>query len=305
MDRLQEIDSAIGKLKDFKKDPSYKDLDYGIEQDMDFLDSIRTVSGYLTWLLKKANKLDRDRLAELTDFSVEEWDRKMHGPLMEVQRNKNIGLGKPLVDSICAFVKKNKKGMVLASLGAGGMEADRQVIQSLKGSKHDQQVIIVGIDRSSHAHTIAYENLTFFDKDIKIYRFDRLSQNDLDEIRKNEKGIAVVLCKNDIFKLKDQFPLHYFDLTYHSLFKHHFIKRDQERLDEVMSGISKQSLEYDGYKSWIALIPQSITGWKYPLFLSDTVFSMLRYSTKKQIKSLSGKISFFTKTGHYLREIEK
>ncbi|OJI08514.1 hypothetical protein BK005_00710 [bacterium CG10_37_50] len=302
--RIQEINDIIAKLEDFKKNPDSKDNIYAIEENIIFLNSVRSIPGYIKWLFNNAKGIDGNRLIELTDFSIEDWDKKMHGRLIIVQRNKNIGLGKPLVDKIVSFVLSEKKPLVLVSLGAGGMEIDRQVLEILREQNYNQPLMIIGVDKSTHAHKIAIENIRSTEKNLKIYEVEQLDKNKMEIIKKNEHGIAIILCKNDIFDLEEYFSNQYFDLLYHSLFGHHLSSAQYEQMVDIIKKVSKKSYEYDGFKSWITLIPQSITAWKYPLFLSDTIFSMLRYKTYDKAKLLGKKVTFFKKTGHYLREIE-
>ena len=129
--RIVEINGILEKLLEFKNDPRYGDRLYAIEENIRFAEAIKSLPSYVWWLLTKAPKIDGSRLLELTDFPVEEWDVRMHGRLMEVERDKKIKLIKPLVDKITEFIIQENRPLVLANLGAGGMEVDRQVISNL------------------------------------------------------------------------------------------------------------------------------------------------------------------------------
>ncbi len=303
INRIQEIDTAISRLESFKKDPSYLHYKYAIEQNVSFLNAARTVPSYISWLFKKANKVDVSKLIELTDFPVEEWGRKMHKQLIEVQRNKHVGLGKPLVNKILSYIYSENRNLILANFGAGGMEIDKQIIFQLLEKTSEYLTVIIGIDRSSVTQEIAKENLGSL-PGLRIYEVTHLNKDILEKIKKNQKGIMVILCRNDVFKLEKDFPNGYFDLIYDSLFKHHLVLSEQEKLDVVIKNISKNIFEYDGYKTWPVILPQSIMAWEHPLFLSDTILSFLRYKNKKDINISSNKVSFFNKTGHYLLEIK-
>ncbi|MEK9182127.1 MAG: hypothetical protein AAB781_00890 [Patescibacteria group bacterium] len=299
--RIVEINGILEKLLEFKNDPRYGDRLYAIEENIRFAEAIKSLPSYVWWLLTKAPKIDGSRLLELTDFPVEEWDVRMHGRLMEVERDKKIKLIKPLVDKITEFIIQENRPLVLANLGAGGMEVDRQVISNLLDKKYSQPIIFIGVDKSPITNKIAKENLNSLREGIEIFDIEILTKNRFDEIAKANKGIAVILCKNDIFKLNAEFPPKYFDLVYNSLFKHHLVEEsDKKKLDKIVNEISKKSLEYDGYRSWPHSIPQSIVAWNNPVFLNGTIFSMLRYSNKKSLNF--PKISFFKNTAHYLRE---
>ncbi len=302
MSRIQEINSAIEKLKAFRADPDYGDRQYAIDENIIFLEAIKSLPRYAKWLITRAKKIDGKRLLELTDFPVEEWDVSMHKRLIQIERNKHIGLGKPLVDGIFNHIKQQKGPLKLVNLGAGGMEVDRQVIEKLIGDRYNVPIIFIGVDKSPITNKIAYENLKTLGALVKIVQMEQLTKERLDEIAKNNLGITVILCKNDIFKLDKEFPAQTFDVIYHSLFKHHIKMEMQKNLDAIMEKIAKKRLEYDGFRTWPVVIPQSIAAWKYPIFLGGTIFSVLRYETVDEISRLPGKKTFYKKTGHCLRE---
>src|ERR1035437_5089359 len=134
--RNQEINDAIKKLESFKSDLAYKDNLYAIDENITFLIAIRHFTSYIWWLLNKPKNIVSTKLLELTDFPVEDWDIKMHNRLIEIERNKRIGLGKPLVDKILEYIHTENHQLVLVNLGAGGMEVDRQVIVNLLERKY-------------------------------------------------------------------------------------------------------------------------------------------------------------------------
>lgn len=303
--RKIEIGGILERLREFRNDPRYGDRLYAIEENMRFAEAMKSLPRYGWWLLTRAPKIDGTRLLELTDFPVEEWDVKMHGRLMEIERNKNIKLIKPLVDRILKFVFDENRPLVMANLGSGGMEVDRQVISELIDKRYDKPIIFIGVDKSPITNKIAKENLNSLGKGIEIFDIENLTKNRLEEIVGTNKRVAVILCKNDIFNLGIEFPPKYFDLVYSSLFKHHLTEDDKEKLDKTIKEISKKSLEYDGYRSWLIIPLQTLTGWNYPNFLNAEIFSNLRFTNKMNLINYSqnkGKILFYKGTGFYLLE---
>ena len=107
---------------------------------------------------------------------------------------------------------------------------------------------------------------------------------------------------NNIFQLDEQFPPQYFDLIYHSLFKHHLNPAEQERLDSTMQMLARKRFEFDGYKSWPVVFPQTMAGWASPVFLNATVISWARYKSNDEVKQKSGDISYYAMIAHYLRK---
>src|SRR3989338_7562039 len=102
--RRIDIEGILQKLREFKNDLRYSDRLYAIDENIRFAEAMVSLPRYVWWLLTRAPKIDGARLLELTDFPVEEWDVKMHGRLMEVERDKKIKLIKPLVDKISKFI---------------------------------------------------------------------------------------------------------------------------------------------------------------------------------------------------------
>lgn len=303
--RRIEIGRILEKLREFENDSRYGGRLYAIEENIRFAEAMKSLSRYIWWLLTRVPKIDGSKLLELTDFPVEEWDVRMHKRLVEMERKDRPGLVKPLVKKIVEFILKENKSLTLANLGAGGMEVDRQVISELIDKKYDKPIIFIGVDKSPITNKIAKENLNSLGRGIEIFDIENLTKDRLGEIKKTNKGIAVVLCKNDIFNLGVEFPPKYFDLVYSSLFKHHLTEADKERLDKIIKNISKKSLEYDGYKNWLVVPLQTLVGWNYLLFLNAEIFSNLRFKEKKILMSSSrnkGKIWFYKGTGFYLLE---
>jgi len=299
--RREEIEKAIGKLEEFNKDPTYSNRLYAIEENLIFLKAIRSFPTYLKWLLTRAGKLDGTKLLELTDFPVPEWDRKMHWRLIEIQKRDKPGLVKPLVEAIIEFVGQSNHDLVCANLGAGGMEVDRQVIRRLLDSGFKKQLVVVAIDKSATTQEIAKENLAGIKDEVELVEVAQLDKDKLETIKQQaKKNIIVVLCQNDIFGLNRIFPNKYFDLVYHSLFKHHLTDQQKKEFDGVIKYISKNSFEFDGYWSKPLLLVQSIFAWQHPIFLNGTVFSMLRYN-----KTVSGseRMKISNKTAHYLKQL--
>jgi hypothetical protein len=147
------------------------------------------------------------------------------------------------------------------------------------------------------------ENITFFQAAKTVSGYIRWLMARAGKIDKKEHNkLHVILCKNDIFRLDNHFPEKTFDIIYHSLFKHHLNDRETFLMDTIVKRLSKYVLEYDGYRSGLTLIPQTITAWNHPVFLNAAILSNFRFSTKKELKTAASKTSqlCFYKAGTYL-----
>ncbi|MHB8710084.1 MAG: hypothetical protein ACYC6X_00860 [Minisyncoccota bacterium] len=301
--RKGEINAVLEKLAEFEAENIDDRKTYAIRENITFMKATRSLSRYLWWLFTVAPKLDGSRLLELTDFPVEEWDVAMHERLIELQKRKQPGLIAPLVSAITEYVQKESRDLIIADLGAGGMEVDRQVIEWTLRAEHPHALTIVAVDKSPVTRRIAGKNLKELADDVEIVETGELSMNELKQMRKNAtKKILIVMCTNDIFNLDQKFEPHYFDLVYHSLFRHHLNAAEQDKLDRMIQTIGKRHFEFDGYKSWPHGLIQSLFAWTSPVFLNGTIISMARYKTRTDASQESGDISYYANTAHYLRK---
>ncbi len=280
---------------------------YAIQRNIDFFKAIKTKTGYLNWLFNEAPKIDGSKILELTDFAIPRWNRQMHWELINLEKRRFPGLIRPLVNRILNIITSQNKPLIVAEFGSGGMEVVRQVITGLLDKNYKQKLTFVGIDLSDVVHQIAIKNLDELKKKniIEIFKVEKLDKINLSSlVNRGNKQYNVILCKNDLFKLPESFSKYTFDIIFHSLFKHHFNEIDKKRLELISKEFGKIILEYDGYKSWPHIfLPHSITGWHDPVFLNATIFSDLRYYTKKEIKNnfKKNQIRFF-RIGTYLLE---
>ena len=192
------------------------------------------------------------------------------------------------------------------NFGSGGMEVERQVIEHLLSNRIKTPVIFIGVDTSDATKIIAKENLKIFGDAILIKEEENIDQDYLESLLKNvDIKPTIILCKNNIFTLLKVFRRETVHLIYHSLFKHHLSNSEKRDLDIVSEFLSKNSIEYDGYKSWFHIVfSHTIMGWHDPVFLNATILSDLRYFTKRELRQhvqRDRKLRFFA-IGTYMLE---
>lgn len=305
--REKTISYVLNDLYSLKQGNFSPGQQYAIDENILFFQAVRSIFGYLIWLFRRAPNIKQDNLLELTDLPFQYWDQKMHLKLIELEKKKFPGLIEPLVKKIRHFIQEeDKKLLILVDFGSGGMEAERQVIARFIKNPSDKKIIIIGFDKSSITHEIAKQNLGEFHKRIIIKETEELTPKTLQEIVvSTDNKIVVVLAKNNIFELERLFTNKTFDLIFHSLFKHHLSITEKKLIDKVCINLSKNVFEYDGYKNWFhILLPHTITGWHDPVFLNATIFSDLRYFTRRELKKMdeaNWHLSFFIR-GTYLRQ---
>ena len=302
-ERDQMIEEILSDLKNLTRDPSLHNQ-YAVKENIGFFSAARSPLTYFFWMFKKASKLDKERLLELSDLPLPRWDKEMHKRLIQIEKKNFPGLLKPLVRRIIDFITENDRDLILSSLGCGGMELERQVISELIKKKHDRKTTFIGIDKSEASHELAKENLKELVPPLNIYERKSLDQFSLSEFLNSVNSqYSIILCKNDIFELTSKFKPRTFDVIYHSLFRHHLDQEQKKEVGRVIASLARKQLEYDGYKTWSVILPQTLTTWKSPVLLGATIFSDLRYQEKKEVivRSKGGHLSFY-KIGTYLLE---
>jgi len=307
-DRRAVIEHVLKDLATLKNNPKFENQ-YAINELIIFFNAIKTYPSYVRWIVKRAPKLDRTRLLELTDLPFARWDRAMHEKLIELESKDFPGLVTPIVNRLVELIEEKKSGapFIGLHLGSGGREVDRQVVKKLIDKKHIGRVALIGADISSVANDLAKENFQEIEPFIAIHEVEKLTKQSLDEIFKKEAShYIIILTKNDIFTLPRNFPRHFFDVIYHTLFKHHLITSQKEKLDAEIVPLGKKLLEYDGLKSWPFLIgPHTWSSWRNPPLMNGSIFSNLRYCTKEEVtvfaQKYGGQLSL-SKIATYLLE---
>lgn len=304
--RIKQIEEIQSQLKIFSgKKP---DLSYQIKALSDFFLSTENILKYLSWLILRAPRLNKEKIIEINDLDKPEWEKTMHKSLISVQEKKFPGIIEPLVEKIYKeIILASSTKVKLINLGSGGMEIEKQIIKKLIENKIDKRVIFIGNDKSLSAIETARENLKTMENLINVEEFNLLTVPEIEKFEKDDnKKINVLLCQNNIFELDKYFSPYFFDVSFNSLFSHHLDEKQKILIRNIMKTIAKKAYEYDGYKTKWSIVPQSIEAWNNLVFLNASIFSILRYRNKKEIlkqKGLTG-VKFFWQ-GFYLAEIKK
>ncbi|MFA5023200.1 MAG: hypothetical protein WC385_00425 [Candidatus Paceibacterota bacterium] len=297
--RLQKINAIQNRLEGFYQEKPC--FEYQAEALLDFFRATKNIFSYFYWLVVRAPKLDPKKILEVNDLEIPEWEEIMYKNLIRVERSKSIALVEPLVQSIYKKIAERGGGLILASLGSGSMEIERQVIE--KVGKEIEPCLFIGIDISPTSKQVAKNNLAGLGDKIEIIEKDNIGYEFLQEAKAKLKKHTVVLANNDIFDLEKNFPAKSIDLIYSCLFRHHLNKASRNRLNDLYTKWASSVLEYDGFRSWINMIPQTIVGWNEPVFLNSEIFSNLRFPQKRFVRDIlpGSKIRYFT-NGYYLLE---
>lgn len=228
----------------------------------------------------------------------------MYKSLIRVERNKFISLVEPLVQAVYKKIIEKDSSFILASLGSGSMEVEKQTLERLfKNRPESKPCIIIGIDISTTSKDWSKRNLSSLGDKIEIIEKDNLDSEFLNEIKLSLKKHTVILAKNNIFELENNFPKRSVDLIYSCLFRHHLNDEQKSKLNKLYTNWADNVLEYDGFKSWLNMIPQTIVGWNEPVFLNSEIFSNLRFYPKSKVRNIlkGSRVKYFY-NGYYLLE---
>lgn len=308
-DRKTKINLALQDLSSLRNDSTFPHQ-YAVYENIIFLNSTKSFSTFLKWWFTKARKIDGKKLLEINDLPLKNsavWDRELHYGLVHLQRKSRPGLIKPIVHRIVRFIQKERRPLIIGDLGSGGMEIERQIIDMLTQDVTHYPIIFVGFDKSPNAHYIARENLRTIGKPIDIHEIAKLDASLLKSlVLKAGNKQTIILSKNDIFELDKSFQENTFDLILHSLFKHHLNNNEKETIDKITKKLARSVLEFDGYHSWLMMIPQAIADWPNPILVNGAIFSNLRYQTKREIQKRNKGVSiYFSKIGTYCMEVHQ
>jgi hypothetical protein len=295
--RSSQIRAILDDLAYLRAGVASDDLQYGIDENIAFFESLRSPLSYLGWLLNRAPRIDGRRLLELADLPLPRWQEELHSRLIEMEERNFPGIIAPLRNAIVDFILREHPRIVM-DLGSGGMEVERQIIDRLIRAEYEQDICFIGVDHSDAARVIAKRNLAKLPSEsVHVSEELQLSRKGIDEIfLSSSRQYQIVLCDNDIHGLPDVFLAQSVDLIFHSKLRHHLSDEKKRDIDNVTAQVGRLIIEYDNYRSWPFLAVVSLAVWRYPVMLNGAVFSRLRDPSKKKLMSplrAEDEISFF------------
>jgi SAM-dependent methyltransferase len=281
--RKRKITEIIQYLEKIRLTDSARN--YAIEQNIIFFKHLFRIRSFFHWVKKEIPGINPTQLLELTDLGNEQYTRELHKGMIKVERGFIPGFISPAVKIISKHIIKHNADMLIADVGSGSGELTRQVIKQLSAHTRMNTIIILAFDQSKSSHEIAKTNLKTLNSPPVIIEQDQLSENEVLDLQKKYKGkTVVVLIRNNIFNMADDFKNLTFDLAFHSFFKHHLTEKQKSDLDGILQKLATRVFEYDGLRNIPGLFIQGLFSWKNPVLVNGAVFSNLRYPTKEHIE---------------------
>ena len=301
-DRIVVIDQILSDLEKLKI--SGFDNEYALNENIVFFHAAKNFFYYFMWLVTHVPKIDADRLLELTDLDFPKWKEELHLSLIEMSRRKFPGLIKPLCDYLVSYVLK-KHPLFILDIGSGSMEIERQVISRLINHGIKNKPIFIGLDNSPTACRIAKKNLSQLGEIIEIHELINWDDVFALGINDTNQKFKTVLINNDLSFLSKCGDKQ-LDLIFYSKFKHHLPADIKKELEDITGKKAKIVAEYDDYKSFHFLVPQSMGAWRYPVLMNGAIFSRLRCPSKGELATNVKEeeyLKFFYKIKSYLKII--
>ena len=311
--RWAEIQEILTDLKSLSSAPNYQEA---VRANIEFFRAIRCPFSYLWWLVFRAPKLRRNRtkLVEIIDLPLPKWQKEVLETLswFEVWMRILVPIREQIIRELARLKKTKQEPIVVASIGCGGMELERQVIYQLIRKRFNLPVIFVGVDYSPASFEVAtakFRNLTAKGL-VQIKTASHLGNDDLKRLKTEaaSRKLLLVFLEADAFDLKE-LAEDSFDLVYHTRLRHHLTREEGRRLDKLASHLAPRLVELDDLFSIPEIIMISIFVWRFPAVLNGAVFSYLKDFSKKELlskKEVGWELSFSRKPfSCYLRVHDK
>lgn len=297
MSRAEVIEHVVRNLRQSLDDISRHGEHYRkpLEENLAFLEAIRTFFGWARWAWGRARRLDPDSLLELADFPWLPYGPECTRQLIAVQRKTFPGLIRALVEAldfrILRLSRERGAGVTISVLeiGPGGCEVVRQLIERWRQRGSVPHVRFLCVEIDGQLVTVAIENLRV-QLESGLLAFETISNGEVPSwVAAGQDGAPVKLgyltgAAVDVLPgLGERF-----DLAFHSLMKHHIPTQQREVLDGLLVAAANEVIEYDCWRSLLSFLGATHESWNEPLQLNAALFSTLRGSTLQQVMASRG-----------------
>ncbi len=272
---------------------------------IEFFRAIRSPFGYLWWLIFRAPKLRRNRtkIVEIIDLPFPKWQKMVLETLswFEVWMRVLVPIREQIIRELERLKKVKKEPIIVASIGCGGMELERQIIYKLIRKRFDFPLIFIGVDYSPaslEVTTSKFSNLTARGL-VQIKAASHLGNDDLNQLKAEAafQKLLLVFLKADAFDLKE-LAEGSFDLVYHTRLRHHLTLEEGRQLDKLAIHLAPKVVELDDLFSLPTVIMTSLFVWRFPAVMNGAVFSFLKDFSKGELlakKERGWKVDFSRK----------
>lgn len=308
-----EIKEILADLKSLASHPNYAEA---VKLNTEFFRATRSPISYLCWLVFKAPRLRRNRakLTELADLPLPRWQKSVLEALswFEEWMPILVPIKNRVIRELVKLKEARQEPIIVASLGCGSMELERQIIYELIRRRFSFPVVFIGVDYSVASLEVAtsrFQNLTSKGL-VHMQTITHLTNDKLAKLKSqaSSQGFLVVSLRNNAFSMKE-LAENSFDLIYHTRLRHHLTGDEAKKLDELANYLAPNCVELDDVFSVRTLIIMSIFMWRFPAILNGAILSCLRDYSKRELMVRREQGWQFAVSGkhleHYLRVHEK
>lgn len=278
-EKKEQLNEILADLSELKLSGKCEN-EYALEENIKFFHALYTFPKFVRWFFKERPKIDGSRLLELSDFHLHggKWETILQQDLLEIEQWKFPDLLKHVRTTLLAKIlcHRGDRPLIVASLGSGSMEVERQLIERLREKKYRYKVVFYGIDNSPQSIETAKNNLLSAQVGVvEIINPDKEKVRKAREIFKNEQ-FGVVLLHGNVFDIRNFFDPQAVDVIFCSKFKHHLSNSQKVLFDEIMPSAGKMVVESDDCNNWYFLYVPLKSNWQKPVLMNGAVFSCLR-----------------------------
>ena len=282
--RKSELREILTDLKTLEANPKYKEA---VKLNIEFFRAIRNPFSYAWWLIFKAPKLrqDRTKIVELIDLPFSKWQKRVIDLIswFEVWMRILIPIKNRIIRELDRLKEVKPEPIVIASIGCGGMELERQIILR---KRFNFPLVFIGVDYSPAGFEVAASKFRNLESRglVKLRNISHLDINDLNQLKVEaaSQKFTVVYLTADAFELKN-LPEDSFDLIYHTRLRHHLTLKEGRRLDRLTLRLAPKLIELDDLFSVLAILVISVFVWRFPAVLNGGVFSFLKDLSQKEL----------------------
>jgi hypothetical protein len=285
--RGAELREIFSDLKTLEADPKYREA---VRLNTEFFKAIRNPFSYVWWLIFRAPRMRKNRteIVEIIDLPFTKWQKRV----LDILSWFEVWMGalKPIKNRIIReldIIKAAKpEPIVIASIGCGGMELERQIVFQLVRERFNFPLVFIGVDYSTAGFEVAASKLEKLTGKglVKLVNISHLDIDALNRLKAEAapQTFTIVYLNADAFELKD-LPEDSFDLVYHTRLRHHLTLKESRRLDELALHLAPKLIELDDLFSVPGILTTSIFVWRFPAILNGAIFSFLKDFSQKEL----------------------
>ena len=287
--RKSELREILTDLKTLEANPKYKEA---VKLNIEFFRAIRNPFSYVWWLIFRAPKIRKNRteIVEIIDLPFTKWQKRVLDILswFEVWMGALKPIKNRIIRELDILKEAKREPIVIASIGCGGMELERQIVFQLLRERFNFPLVFIGVDYSPAGFEVAVSKLEKLTAKglVKLVNIPHLDIDTLNRLKAEAAAqtFTIVYLNTDAFELKD-LPEDSFDLVYHTRLRHHLTLIESRRMDKLALHLAPKLIELDDLFSIPGILTISIFVWRFPAILNGAIFSFLKDFSQKELLS--------------------